>query len=191
MSDRIEIDLNGDLILLVGEESGQIRMRVSSSVLSATSPMFQNMLSGRFKEGNSLDSEDPEEIPLPEDYAVTVEVFCNIAHQNGSKVPSQLSPHELLLFAEFVDKHQCQSSFDFHLRAWIEAALAGAPTATDLQFILEACFLLDRPQAFWKVSGRLATMIDPTWQYDMDSPMPREAMSRLRYLISGDVAYVP
>lgn len=53
-SDRVIIDNDGNIDLLVGADSQPKRLRVSSKVLLLASKVFRAMLSDKFKEGNDL-----------------------------------------------------------------------------------------------------------------------------------------
>lgn len=50
--ERVIVDDDGDVDLLVGPE--ETRLRVSSKVLTLASKVFSAMFSDRFKEGNAL-----------------------------------------------------------------------------------------------------------------------------------------
>lgn len=51
---RVVIDDDGDIDLVVGVDAEQRRLRVSSKVLSLASKVFRVMFSEGFKEGNDL-----------------------------------------------------------------------------------------------------------------------------------------
>ncbi|KAL0633411.1 hypothetical protein Q9L58_007724 [Maublancomyces gigas] len=77
------IDTNGDVVLLIGEATSLV---VSSKVLSVASPVFAAMLSPHFREGSSLSSTCPTQIPLPDDPPVAVTTIVNILHFRNDSV---------------------------------------------------------------------------------------------------------
>lgn len=71
----------GDLILQVMNEP--IGLLVSSSWLSASSPVFQTMLEGQFSEGRATRSTDsPQTIQLPDDSWSGMRDMCALLHLN-------------------------------------------------------------------------------------------------------------
>jgi len=58
MASQHDIDLAGDLVLLIGSCEDQKLIRLHSKVLNLASPIFAAMLSTRFTEGQALANDD-------------------------------------------------------------------------------------------------------------------------------------
>ncbi|KAK3652961.1 hypothetical protein LTR56_004909 [Elasticomyces elasticus] len=117
-----DIDRNGDVMLVCGAGSErEKRLRVSSTVLSAGSPVFKAMFSPRF-EGQALQTAEPYlEVPLPEDDGEAMEIMCEVLHHRNDRVPKSADGQEHLIanVAELCDKYDCLEALKPTSRCWL------------------------------------------------------------------------
>ncbi|KAK5734410.1 hypothetical protein LTR17_008908 [Elasticomyces elasticus] len=117
-----DMDRNGDVMLVCGAGSGtEKRLRVSSTVLSAGSPVFKAMFSPRF-EGQALQTAEPYlEVPLPEDDGEAKEIMCEVLHHRNDRVPKSADGQEDLIanVAELCDKYDCLEALKPTSRCWL------------------------------------------------------------------------
>ncbi|KAI1616900.1 hypothetical protein EDD36DRAFT_493321 [Exophiala viscosa] len=91
--------------------------QVSSKILTSVSPVFDKMLNGPFKEGQSpVDEYTPRIISLPDDCPSMVWLFCDIVHHKQRNVTSGW---ELIELARFCDMYNCGRP----LSAWFRSQL--------------------------------------------------------------------
>lgn len=85
------IDKNGDVILVLEDATA----RVSSEVLSASSPVFKALLGPNFSEGQQLRSAaHPKRIELQENDAVSVARICFMLHKSFDEVRTHICSNE-------------------------------------------------------------------------------------------------
>lgn len=102
------IDPSGDVLLKIGpSRQPSVKLLVNSRVLSFASPVFAAMFGGHFAEGQDLSSARPQEVSLPEDDPVSMEILCNIAHMKISEMPAEMEHTALADFAILCDKYRC------------------------------------------------------------------------------------
>lgn len=98
----------GDVIIKLGKEGqATTNARVSSTVLSLASPVFEARFSGRFAEGQALSIDAPREVPLPEDDLQSMLLICKITHLRTAGLPDKISVDDFASFAGVCDKYQC------------------------------------------------------------------------------------
>ncbi|KAK5692390.1 hypothetical protein LTR97_010698 [Elasticomyces elasticus] len=105
---------DGDVILILWHESIlHERIRVSSAILSAASPVFKAMLGPHFQEGQQARSaERPREIELPEDGAYGMEIMLQWLHGNVDEAfGDDGHPCCVAHVAVHLDKYGCPRSF--------------------------------------------------------------------------------
>lgn len=104
----VDVAADGDIILALPQN---LYIRVSSAVLSLVSPVFKAMLGPRFKEGHVPRSSDqPIEIPLPEDDGITMKHLCLLLHGRTGDSYShgdRTFPTQLHALAVLADKYDC------------------------------------------------------------------------------------
>lgn len=84
VEDVVEISPNGDVILIINRGDAEKRLRVSSEVLKAASPVFQSMLSPPYREAMDLLENGEVTIPLPEDDGQLLEIIMTVVHDPSS-----------------------------------------------------------------------------------------------------------
>ncbi|KAF7557871.1 hypothetical protein G7046_g5934 [Stylonectria norvegica] len=111
--------LDGDLILVVGEEKAQIR--VHSLFLKTASLVFAAMLGPNFSEGKRLreSSGDPVFVDLPDDEPEAFATVCHVLH-GSNKIIEELSIEGMADVAVLVDKYDFVSRFKFPVYWWFE-----------------------------------------------------------------------
>ncbi|KAK3652866.1 hypothetical protein LTR56_004814 [Elasticomyces elasticus] len=101
----------GDTVLRVGE--GQVEYRVSSAILSHSSPVFEALYGPHFLEGQADRSNaQPRHVDLPEDDPVGLEFLLSILHKPSPrrKYPSiywPYTPENMLALVVAADKYLC------------------------------------------------------------------------------------
>jgi hypothetical protein len=109
----VQIDESGDLTLIVGEQSGQVRFLVSTSVLRLASPVWKAMITGQFRESSA------KEIPFPDDNATAMGVILHLAHLRYKKVPKSMDFSDLVGLAVICDKYDVVSIVRPFLEDWV------------------------------------------------------------------------
>ena len=79
----VYLNPNGDVDIIVGPEDESTTFRVSSSIMRLASPVWRQMLSGKYKEGN-------ESINFPEDDPGAFFVVLLASHLKFTMVPGQV-----------------------------------------------------------------------------------------------------
>lgn len=120
---NVTIDPRGDLKLTVGKEEDGTRVTflVCSRALARTSPVFERMLYGNFKESQDSPKENTDwEVELQNERPTTMEILLNITHANLAKVP------RILPIDELYDLTICTNYYDTtHLLAfWADSWLS-------------------------------------------------------------------
>lgn len=92
-SQNIIFDPRGDIKLCVGE-TDPVTFTACSRALARTSPVFERMLFGSFRESRKSDDKDWV-IKLPEDNATALSLFLRISHGQFDLVPRTLSIDDL------------------------------------------------------------------------------------------------
>lgn len=100
-----ELDLGGDVCLLVGaEDSQQLRIRASKALLQYASPYFATLFGPHFSEGTSAGA--GKDITLADDNAEAFALLCNILHMRyrSQEPPSYNQLMELGVVADKVSR---------------------------------------------------------------------------------------
>ncbi|EME88598.1 uncharacterized protein MYCFIDRAFT_170185 [Pseudocercospora fijiensis CIRAD86] len=161
-----------DIILIVGAENE--KLRASSAVLSANSPVFAAMFGPNFSEGQQLrdpSRKDPVQIKLPEDDAHGMRLLNGVLHNVGMIRSGwcyggwETHISELEKFAVLAAKYMCQDAARSRAGEWIDVQIkrllglldAGASASVDYEFVqvLKAIDLLDDHVRFAYLSNNL------------------------------------
>lgn len=144
-----EIDPEGDLYL----EVGTLLLLVSSKVLRLASPVFDKMLSSRFKEGllNQQGMGKPN-VTLPGDDQKGVELVCRILHHRIIQVPLKISNASLYAVAVVCDKYDCVSVLKVWATTWFQYEGLLATLDGSSYDLLSAAYVFDLPEKFSLVS---------------------------------------
>ncbi|KAF7192363.1 hypothetical protein HII31_06395 [Pseudocercospora fuligena] len=127
MSVGIEtIDPSGDIILVVGTNEAQKKLRASSERLSNNSPVFKALLGPDYNEGSKARTSDrPVEVALPDDDADSMRLVCILTHCTDiSDEDTNLSVDRLLAFAIVVDKYHISAALRFQSRGLLLSCLS-------------------------------------------------------------------
>lgn len=118
MPQNINIDEDGDLILVVGDS--QTRLKIDSYMLKKASKVFKAMFQpNAFAEGQHLSSDRTiKELPLPEDDPQAMRLLCHIMHQNSTEVPDNIDDDLLLSAARHIDKYFLHRVSGFFIDHW-------------------------------------------------------------------------
>lgn len=137
-NEKVIIDRDGDLTILVGTGNEEREFFVCSRALSRASPVFQRMFNAGFLEtrpsrANSL-SVEPWIINLPDDSSLAAEQVFYIVHSCFSRInaPKELSQlHSILVFTE---KYDMTASLQYFAKPWM-SGLAPLVPITDNYYL--------------------------------------------------------
>ena len=104
-------------------------MRVSSKHMILASAVFKVMLSHKFKEGVTLQTQGVLKLPLLGDDPAALLIMLNIIHGHTRKVPRQVDLYTLTQIAILVDKYAIHEAVEVFSEIWIEDLNVDIPTA--------------------------------------------------------------
>lgn len=148
----VNIINDGDIILVFGPQME--KYRVSSHMMRAASDTFNAMFGPNFSEGQNLNTTDPKEILLPDDYAADIEILCRIIHLQNDRVPTQLRPEQCLRIARLVDKYSLSRMVYLAADQWLTPPQTIPMHKALAQFLL-AAELMDHDRGFDRVTKTL------------------------------------
>ena len=139
MSDTIEIDAEGDVVLVCGEGTEQYvfrrlpstftfmpwlirrrkRLRVHSALMTRASSVFKALLSPRFREGTELSTTGAVEVAFPEDDGNAMATICYIIHYQASKTEQPKYLPDLIKVAQLSDKYDLNEVMKLHAQGWL------------------------------------------------------------------------
>ncbi|KAK5938082.1 hypothetical protein PMZ80_009671 [Knufia obscura] len=151
-SETIEIANDGDVILVVGTADDQLRLRVNSVFLRASSKFFNTLLGGNFAEGQNLSSDKPKEIPLPEDDPETIRWICQVAHLKNGGLPSRLDKEQMCMMVEAIDKYDLRETMAPVMNEWLNPYKAKGTDLSDMEVYLDAAMRFEYPTAFYRIT---------------------------------------
>lgn len=117
----INMNRNGDVIFIFGGLPYTIRqrVRVSSVVLIAASPVFKAMLGSHFMEGQVLRTQGTVETLLSDDNGRAMVEMLKVLHM--VPVQDELHPFALVEVAKLADKYLCVDKMSSSSRTWLKA----------------------------------------------------------------------
>ena len=142
-TDVEDIAAVGDVILVVGPE--QIRLRVHSLTLKATSQAFSAMLGSNWKEGRDLIGKGLVNLLLPEDNAMAMKYVCAIIHHQNKMLPNDMAPPDILDIAITADKYNFVDALRFASGSWLQSCNL---KADELMTLTAAAYAFQNAQAF-------------------------------------------
>lgn len=139
----------GDVVLKLPQK----HLRVSSTVLAFSSPVFRKMLESSFQEGRSRSPENPCAIELPGDDIDAVQLYCATIHFQ----PTGLSPtpETLVALAELCDKYKIQNSISDRVMVWARRLITHEASIEGLSAILVLAYVLNLIDVFAEASHKL------------------------------------
>ena len=156
---------HGDVILTLR----LTRLRVSSAVLSTTSPVFRATFGPDFLVGQNVHSpKNPKEIPLPEDDSHGMMRLCYLLHHqrdpndsSPTNVSSCQGAKEFLTMATMADKYGCTHSVNMVSADPLSyfsnpSAINAGPSIEALLHLIAATYVLDDRRQFARFTGYLA-----------------------------------
>ena len=154
MTQSIDADPAGDLVLKLGTGDEMTLIRVHSKVLSLASPVFAAMLSPRFAEGQALkDSkamvDSTTTIDLPDDEERAMSLLCKILHYREDAAQRTSYPPDILIgLAMICDKYNMSRALSPWSRVWMETChREGQEDHCDTALI---SYGLEHHKSFWK-----------------------------------------
>lgn len=158
----IKIDSNGDVLLFLQRE---LKLLVSSKILSIVSPPFAAMLSDRYLEGQRSDGFTIPEIELPADDAIgTFRIISLIHHRQLDTEPTR--PTEFLTMALLGQKYMCTAAIQYPLSEFLDEYLSDPKNdfltryirysdIKDLLDLLCVAYLTSAIRSFRKISATI------------------------------------
>ena len=151
-NDLVLIAPEGDAVLVVCNESyeQQIKLRVKTSLLRASSTVFNIMFGPKFAEGQTLDDDTPPEIPL-EDDPDSMKIICQVVHFQTTSLPRHLPACQVLQLAQTMDKYDLLEAMNLAFDKW----LVPSKDIHDLYMLMNAASLLKHEAGFQSVTREL------------------------------------
>ncbi|GKT63359.1 nuclear pore protein [Colletotrichum tofieldiae] len=130
ISQEIQVDPDGDLVLCAGQQTGEPEksFRVCASALRRSSQVWKKMLFGPFKE--SKPAFGTWLVHLPDDDPDALGILLNIIHANFPLVPTTPNLAELYEVFRMANKYDMIPALKPWANAWLDVAESYA-TATD------------------------------------------------------------
>ncbi|KAL3587799.1 hypothetical protein FPOAC2_13698 [Fusarium poae] len=152
----VEIDPDGDLLLIVGPE--ETKLRVRSMLLMAASKPFSVMFGPNWKEGHDMrDRDGPFELSLPDDNAAALKIICSIIHYRNTEVPRALAAGDVFAVAVAADKYDCVNPLKFASETWLRTS---GDEAGNLMLLTVAAYLFQNAPAFKEITRALVRDYD-------------------------------
>lgn len=159
----VKIDSDGDVLFIVSCDKVPARLLVSSKVLSLASPVFAAMFSPRFKEGSSLNSGCPSEVPLPEDDPEAMTLLCNCLHFRTDHIPRNVEFSLLKALALICDKYDVAKAILAWSILWLQK-WETSKCEDGFEGLLVVIYALDCAEAFAKMSKK--AILDQVGPFD-------------------------
>ncbi|KAK7890677.1 hypothetical protein LTR67_007886 [Exophiala xenobiotica] len=184
--EAVMVDPDGDLILQVGQKqdkndepsaSGKVKcLRVSSKILTITSPVFKAMLCGPFLEGQlALSNVNPPVLPLPEDDPEAMELLTNVLHYQNITPREDLSL-QLCELAVTGDKYHCNIAIRPFFRHQLLQMSAASPhlTPEQLAHLISASYILNDCEDFYYLT--MAAITKYTWNHESNCKNDKDSL---------------
>jgi len=151
-NDLVHLASDGDAVLVVRNESceDQIRLRVKTPLLRASSNVFDVMFGPKFAEGQSLNTDTPPEVLLEDDPA-SMKIICQVVHFQTSNLPRQLPACQVLKLAQTADKYGLIDVMSLAFDRW----LVPSTDIKDLYMLMNAAALVKHEAGFQSVTREL------------------------------------
>ncbi|KAI9860519.1 MAG: hypothetical protein M1824_003044 [Vezdaea acicularis] len=163
----VDVDPTGDAII----STGTMSIRVSSHLMSQSSPVFRSMLKGRFMEGLTEGTpQNPKLTAVKEDVPDEhLLEFCRLIHHTIDD-PKDFTQEEALIIslADLCAKYQCYRVAKYWVACWFNKQDRVSAEASP--GLLWATHVFKLEEEFTKVSSRWAASMNNT---EIESPVTR------------------
>jgi len=152
---------DGDIILVLPQN---IHIRVSSIILSYTSPVFKAMLGPEFMEGHTPRSAaQPHKIALLDNDSAAMKHLCHLLHRQTTNSnddhPSEAFAERLQELAILADKYNCVTAIMLQVEAvlsrFLNRGAAGKLSVVAMLFCTGAAYMMRLPRHFYAFSKRM------------------------------------
>ena len=150
--EQLDIDLAGDVMLILGDSGDQTRVRVSSKVLSLASPVLAAMFSSKYSEGYNLAEKGYLEVTLREDNPQAMIFLSKALH--FQQTLSQVSLPLLEELAILCDKYDASLALGPLSKIWLSSDIGSVDSEDRHLKILRISYLLGNQSSSWKSSLR-------------------------------------
>ena len=154
----------GDIVLVVGNQG--TRLRVHSVCMRNVSKVFDAMFGPHFSKGQPSSGGSPKEIAMPDDDASAMTIVCNVIHHRNDVLPDVLEASELVQLALVADKYDCALTLRYVMIQWLDFK-DPVPFAS-LGHLLIAVYVIDNPDAFWRITHLLINGTAISFQFLVD-----------------------
>lgn len=167
----------GDIMLVIEDNCHpQMKIRVSSCMLSSTSKVFRTLFRGCFLEGQAIPA-GTREIYM-NDKPAPMLAMCQLLHLKAVKPVVKES--EILEFALLVDKFDCVQALKPATHSMLDQMNSSSPYSYDL---IVSTFILDQPKHFRSSTKALVLYfrdLDPMGVTDelISEHLPKDFMSK-------------
>lgn len=129
-------------------------IRVSSKIMSLTSPVFAAMLSPRYAEGQYA-GQDDWKVSLPEDDPEAMYLICNIIHFRPQDDPAQCSPRMLGKVAKICEKYDLIGSLGIWADLVFPSKDLTSLSKVDCSQLLMLSYMFASQAGVWLTSRKL------------------------------------
>lgn len=147
------VDLGGDVSLVIGPEGCQVRIRVLKALLSFSSKYFNALFSRNFQEGGL--AEQGGDVVLAEDEPDALVNLCKILHMQYTW-PKPMSPREILHLGIVADKYECVQAIHLTLDALFPRIARTMHGCWEMRDLIVAAYLLDYPDMFNRYTYKMS-----------------------------------
>ncbi|EGP89751.1 uncharacterized protein MYCGRDRAFT_90453 [Zymoseptoria tritici IPO323] len=160
-STTLDVCGEGDIVLMVDTVGGSttpIGIRVSSQVLSITSPVFKRMFQTSNEatggvNGTACRSDNAKVVRLPDDDGDTIFLLMNVLHLRNDSLPARIESNALSHFAAMVTKYDCVNAAGRAASTWFDHIYAKCSNPPLFQMV-EAAYLLNDAVWFARFTSR-------------------------------------
>lgn len=152
--ENLVIDHDGKLYMNVEHK---LRLRVSVKFLTANSPVFKSMFSGRYSEGQQkFTTSAPGKVDFPEDNAEAMKMLCCALHlQYQHDFMRKITARKFYAVAVLADKYDCTVALSQVGFCWYCSLDVDMATYQQHLEVLAATYLLNLRTSFERLSKKL------------------------------------
>lgn len=148
-----DVDLGGDVTLVVGQEPNQARIKVLKALLAFVSKYFATLFSNTFREGEVAAA--GKELFLKDDDPRSFITLCKILHMELDPTEKGMAPHELLGLAVVADKYGCVKALGLSLKTIFPEKPTVPVTFQEAGQLVCAAYLLNHAALFYNYTQHM------------------------------------
>lgn len=164
-----DIAPDGDVILVVGTGDDTVRLRVSSHILKAASPVFATMFSPNWLEGKNLSHDSPKDVQFPEDDPGAMYLACQVAHLQYIVGAYQPCPSGICSLVLLADKYDMVRVVEPYIHSWLSRPVVS--TLDRMYFFAAATYIDESLHINWRWTIDLVCKHDGPFATFLDCPI--------------------